>query len=102
MSGKSKHGRGKGSLQSKKKRTLRRGNQQVAVARPKAFTAPQNIARSDRQTIAPPEATAAPMNLAAVSAVGFDYPELPYELRRIGILAGIILATLVLLALILS
>ena len=95
MSGKSQHGKGKSSLQSKRKRNIRRSNQ-VEVARP------QMVVRSDEPTVVPPEVTAPPSGIAATVPAGLNYPNLPYELRRIGILAGIILATLVLLALLLS
>ncbi len=95
MSGKSQHGKGKSSSQSKKKRNIRRSNQ-VEVVRP------QMVVRSDEPTVVPPEVTASPSGIAATVPAGLNYPNLPYELRRIGILAGIILATLVLLALLLS
>jgi hypothetical protein len=95
MSGKLRHGRRKGSLQSKKRRNIRRSSQ-VAVARP------QKVARSDEQTVVSAEVTATTSGIAAAVPAGLSYPNLPYELRRIGILAGIILATLVLLALLLS
>ena len=95
MSGKSQRGGGKSSLQSKKRRNIRRGNQ-VEVARP------QTVVRSDEPTVVLPKVTAPPSGIAATVPAGLKYPNLPYELRRIGILAGIILATLVLLALLLS
>jgi len=95
MSGKSRRGRGKGSSQSKKKRSGRR-SQQFAVARPQA------VAQSDIPTIVSPEVTAPSSSIAATVPAGLDYPNLPYELRRIGILAGAILVTLIILALLLS
>jgi hypothetical protein len=95
MSGKSQHGRGKSSLRSKKRRNIRRSNK-VEVARP------QTVARSDEPAVILPEVTAPPPGIAAAVPAGLNYPNLPYELRRIGILSGIILATLVLLALLLS
>jgi len=101
MSGKSRHGRGKGSLQSKKKRNIRRSNQ-VAVARPQTDTRPQTVAQSDEPAVVSPEVTAESSGMAAAVPAGLSYPNLPYELRRIGLLAGIMLAILVLLALLMS
>ena len=95
MSGKSRHGRGKGSLQSKKKRDIRR-SRQVAVVQP------QTVARSDKPTVVAPKVTAPPSSTAAAVPAELSYPNLPYELRRIGILAGVILTTLIVLALLLS
>ena len=101
MAGKSRRGRGKGSLQSKKKRDIRRSSQ-VAGARPKTVAGPQTVARSDEPAVVSPEVTAPPSGMVETATAGLSYPDLPHELRRIGILAGIILATLVLLALLLG
>ena len=101
MSGKSRHGRGKGSSQSKKKRNMRRSNK-VAVARTQAIASPQRVAPSDEPTVVSDEMTATPSVTEATVSAMFSYPNLPYELRRISVLAGIILAILVLLALLLS
>ncbi|MFC2026920.1 hypothetical protein ACFLUX_03010 [Chloroflexota bacterium] len=95
MSGKSQHGRGKSSLRSKKRRNIQRSHQ-VEVARP------QTVVRSDEPTVDIPEVKTPPSVIAATVPAGFNYPSLTYELRIIGILTGIILATLVLLALLLS
>ncbi len=95
MPGKSRHGMGRGSLQSKKRRNVRRSHQ-VAVARPQA------VARSDEPTVVSHEVKAPLSSMAAKVPVRINYPNLPYELRRIGILAGAILAILILLALLLS
>jgi hypothetical protein len=101
MSGKSRHGRGKGSLQSKKKRNIRRSNQ-VVVARPQTVANPQTVTRSDEKTAVFPEVMASPSGMAITAQDVYSYPNLPYELRRVGILAGIILAVLILLVLLLG
>ena len=101
MSAKSRRGKQKGSSQSKKKRNIRRGSQ-VAVARLPVVASPQNVIPSDEPSDVSEEIAAHPLAaMSTVQAVS-SYPNLPYELRRIGILAGIILAILILLVLILS
>lgn len=104
MSGKSRRGKGRSPLQSKKKKSNRNINQ-IAVARPQAVTGTKTITRSDEPAVVSAEAmveTAAPAAAVDTMPAGIDYPNLPFELRRIGILAGIMLAALVLLVLILG
>lgn len=104
MSGKSRRGKGRSPLQSKKKKNNRNINQ-VAVAQPRAVTGTKIIARSDEPAVVSAEVVAAaavPEAAVDTMPAGIDYPNLPFELRRIGILAGIMLAALVLLALILG
>ena len=101
MSGKSKHGRGKGPSQSRKKRNIHR-SKQLPVARTQADAHPQAVVRSAEPAVIPPEMTAAPSAAPAATTTGASYPNLPYELRRSGILAGIILTALVVLVLLLG
>ena len=91
---KSRRGRAKRSSQSRKKRGL--GSSTMAVQQPVAAQTYEPVAPS--QVAAPPASvpTSVPTPAAA------HHPFVATELRRIGILAGIMLITLVVLALILS
>ena len=95
MSGRAKHSRGKGSSQSKKKRSERRSHQ-VADARW------QTVAQSDKPVTATAEVVASTPDTLKVAPATFNYPNLLYELRRIGILFGVILAIMIVLALVLD
>ena len=91
MAGKSRRARGKHSLQSKKRK------------RKQIFTLPAAQQQAVAQTYKP----AAPSKVAAPPAkeptpTAARFPHIATELRRIGILAGIMLAILVVLALVLS
>ena len=90
MSGKLRNSRGKHSFQNKKKKGSL--GHPVIVTQPPADTP---IA----QSVPVPEVSRKPVP-ATVTAV--QHPYILIELRRIGILAGIILAILVVLALILA
>ena len=95
MPGKSRHGRRKRVFQGKKKKG-RRSPPGVVVQR-------QADTQIDKP-VAPPKVVApsasAPTPTPVLTAVG--YPYILTELRRIGILAGIMLVILVVLALVLS
>ncbi|HJX13444.1 MAG TPA: hypothetical protein VJ377_07960 [Dehalococcoidales bacterium] len=93
MPGKSKHGRGKQPHQSKKSRAMRR--QEVTSPRPVAEAgAPPTVAAA---APLPPPKPAAPAKVKVI-----EYPYITAELRRIGILAGIIIVILVILSLVIS
>ena len=94
MPSKSKHQRGKHIVQTKKKKGRR--------SPPAVVTQQKTIAQSDKSVAAPLEVTTpSPVAVkAAPAAVG--HHELIVELRRIGILTGIMLATLILLVLVLD
>ena len=95
MPGKSRHGRGKHPSRSKRKKGKQRFSaaviQQQAVAETPKPVAPPRVA-------APSASAPTPMPL--LTAV--QHPYILTELRRIGILAGVILAILVVLVLVLS
>ncbi len=95
MPGKSRHGRRKHSFQGKKKKG-RRGPPGVVTQR-------QADIQIDKP-VAPPRVVApsarAPTPMPVLTAI--RYPYILTELRRIGILAGIMLAILVVLVLVLS
>ena len=94
MSGKSRHGKGKYSLQSKKGKSKR--SPSVVVAQRQAVT-------QTYETTVPSEVTAPPMGVTTPkpTLVANRYPYIITELRSIGILAGIMLVILVVLALVL-
>ncbi len=92
MPSKSRRHRGKYSAQAKKKKgTLARAAQQQPISPPS-----EPVSRPD---VSAPSASV-PTPVATVTAARSPY--ITTELRRIGILAGIILAILVVLAVILS
>ena len=95
MPGKSKHGKGKYSVRSKKKRSGRGSVDGVAQ---------EQLVSQTYEPVPQPEVSAplpsTPTPSASVSAI--RYPYITTELRRIGILAGITLVILVVLALVLS
>ena len=93
MSGKSRHGKGKRSPQSKKRKSMQRFSATVAPQQAVARTY-EPVSRPSEP--APSASVPAPMvKLAAVR-----YPHIATELRTIGILAGIMLTILVILALV--
>ncbi len=94
MPGKSRRGRAKRPSQSRKKRGL--GSSTRAVQQPVATQTYEPVAPSQ---VAAPSASV-PTSMPTPSAA--HHPFVATELRRIGILAGIMLITLVVLALILS
>ncbi len=88
MPGKSRRGHGKQSARGKKRHGIVTG------------AAPQSVAsREYRPDVPAPASTVRPVSPEAPS--GIQYPGIMMELRRIGILAGIILAILIILALVL-
>ena len=90
MSGKSRHGKGKHSFQGKKRKD--RLIPRVAAAQsPAAAPAGEPV----------PEVKVPEKPVPATATVA-QYPDIFTELRRIGILAGIILAILIVLAVVLS
>lgn len=95
MPGKSQHGKGKHLSRSKR----RKGSQHFPAA-----IIQQQAVTETHKPVAPPKVTAplasAPAQMPALTAV--RYPYILTELRRIGILAGIVLTILVVLALVLS
>ena len=95
MPGKSKHGKGKYSVRSKKKRSGRGSVDGVAQ---------EQLVSQTYEPVPQPEVSAplpsTPTPPASVSAI--RHPYITTELRRIGILAGITLVILVVLALVLS
>lgn len=95
MHSKSRHGRRKHSFQGKKKKDRRSSpgvvaQQQAGIQIDKPVTPPRVIAPSASEPTPMPVPTAV------------RYPYILAELRRIGILAGIMLVILVVLALVLS
>ncbi len=94
MPGKSRHDRRKHSFQGKKKKGRRSpagvvAQQQAVTETPKPVASPRVVAPS----------ASAPTPTPVLTAV--RYPHILTELRRIGILAGIMLVILVVLALVL-
>ncbi len=95
MPGKSQHGKKKRFLQDKKRKGKRS---------PLGVVAQQQAATQTYKPVAPPRVVApsasTPTQVPAMTAV--RYPHILTELWRIGILAGIMLVILVVLALVLS
>ena len=94
MPSKSKHGKGKHYHQSRKSKAIQRQNSKN-ITRDVAAEIPRPV--SDINT-PPPEKN----NIESPKVKTMQYPFIVNELRRIGILAGIILVVLVILAIILS
>jgi hypothetical protein len=94
MSGKSRHRRGRYTVQGKKKKGKRS---------PPAMISQQPVdTQIERDFVAPPELTAPSLSASTITPATLKYPHLNYELRKIGILAGITLATLMILSLVLG
>ena len=89
MSGKSRHKKGKRSFQSKKGKISGSSS---------AIVTPQQPVSQIRKPVAP--SVSAPASMPAQTTV--QYPYILTELRRIGILAGIMLVILSVLAVVLS
>ena len=92
MPGKSRHGKGKHAHLSKKSRAKQRHGT-MALQPPVATAAPQPATTASMPP--PPRSPTSPARLKTA-----QYPYITTELRRIGILAGIILVILVVLALV--
>ena len=88
MAGKLRHGKGKHRTQSRKKKT-RHGS--AAIAAPQEPVFQPKVPVPDKSVPSP-----------KASVTGVRYPYVVSELRRIAILAGIMLAILVALALVLD
>ncbi len=95
MPGKSRRGRGKHPPQGKKRKSRQRFL--ATVAQQQAVT--QTYEPVSHPSVTAPSATV-PTPMAKLAAV--RYPHIATELRTIGILAGIMLIILVILALVLS
>ncbi len=95
MPGKSRHGKWKQSVRSKRRRS---GRDSVAIAAQQPPVSQAYGPVSQPEVSAPLPSTSTPS--AAVSAI--RYPYIVAEMRRIGILAGIMLVILVVLTLVLS
>ncbi len=95
MPGKSRRGRGKRSPQSKKGKSRRRFLTTVAHQQPVVQTY-EPVSHPN----APAPVASVPTPMAKLAAV--QYPHIATELRAIGILAGIMLIILAILALVLS
>ena len=95
MPGKLRHGKGKHPVRSKRKRS---GHGSTAIAAQQPLISQTNEVVPKPEVSAPSPITSAPS--ATVSTV--RYPYIVAELRRIGILTGIMLVILVVLALVLS
>jgi len=95
MPGKSRHGKGKHSFQSKREKGKHRFSATVVQ---------QRVVAQANKPITPPKPSApsvsVPTPRAALTTA--RYPYIVAELRRIGILAGIMLVILFVLALVLS
>lgn len=94
MPGKSRHRRGKHIVQTKKKKGRR--------SPPAIVYQQKTVTQSDKPDVIPLEVTTPSPGTVTAAPTAIGHRELIIELRRIGILAGIMLATLVLLALVLD
>jgi hypothetical protein len=94
MPGKSRHRKGKHIVQTKKRKGRR--SPQAIVSQQKT------VAQSDKPDVIPPEVTTPSPGAVAAAPAAVGHRELFIELRRIGILAGIMLATLIILVLVLD
>jgi CCR4-NOT transcriptional regulation complex NOT5 subunit len=94
MPGKSRHHRGKHALPSKKKKSRR--SPQAAVSQQKAAS------QIREPIVAPPKVAAPSPGVSTSTTTTVKHPELPLELQRIAILAGIMLTALILLSLFLD
>ena len=90
---KSRHAKGKRSFQSKRKKGRHYSS---------TIAAQQQAVAQTREPVAPPKLSTPPVSVPKAALATARYPYIVAELRRIGILAGIILAILIVLALVLS
>ena len=102
MPGKSRHTKGKRPSQTKKGKSKRRADleRQSSLATAAQQPAVAETYQPVSQPGAPAPQTSRPTPMATLTAA--RYPFIATELRRIGILAGIMLAVLIVLALALS
>lgn len=95
MSGKSRHGRGKHTSHGKKKK--------MKLRQPMLAAQPSPAAVAAEAPVSPPEAPVAETKKSILPAsIKAKYPYIFGELRRIGILGGVMLVILIALALILT
>ena len=95
MPGKSRRGKGKYSVQSKKKKDR--------LIHPAAVTQPPEVAQSKEPVSAPGiPAPSARVPTPVTKPTAVHYPYIAAELRTISILAGVMMVVLVVLALVLS
>ena len=94
MPGKSRHRRGKHIVQTKKKKGRR--------SPPAIVSQQKTVTQSDKPDVIPPKVPAPSPGAVAAAPATVGHSELIIELRRIGILAGIMLATLIILVLVLD
>jgi hypothetical protein len=94
MPGKSRHQRGKHIVQTKKKKGKR--------SPPAVVFQQKTVTQSDKADVIPPEVITPSPGAVTAAPAAIGHHELIIELRRIGILAGIMLTTLILLALVLD
>jgi len=97
MPGKSRHGKGKHSRYSKKSKALRR---QGITPVPQATSNMPDVPKQMTPTSAMPVLKAA--TIAPGKTAANQYPYITSELRRIAILAGIIVVILIVLSIVLS
>ncbi len=95
MPGKSRHGKGK--HYSKKSRAMMRQGTAPAVS--SASAAAQESTRAAAPVVSAPAPRA---SVVTAKAIGNPYPFIASELRRIGLLAGIIIVILVVLSIVLT
>ena len=95
MPSKSRRGKGKYSIQSKKKKSR--------LSRPAVITQQPAVPQSSAP-VPQPDKSASPASMPTPTAkpVAVQYPHVANELKMIGIVAGIMLVVLVVLALVLS
>jgi hypothetical protein len=101
---KSRHGKGKHHHKSKKSKAIERqlsGIQRTATA-PETRPAAVDMAQPEAVSEAVPVSAAQAVTTPTLKAITSQYHFIVDELRRIGILAGIILVILIILSIILS
>ena len=96
MPSKSRHGKGKHPHHSKKSKTIQRQEARASQQQVTVDTSPK-ATPTDIDKVAPPKPA-----VSAERKKAIQYPFIIGELRRIGILAGIILIILIILAIVLS
>jgi len=95
MPSKQRHAKGRQPSRSKKRKSTR-GSLATAAEQPVVSQTYEPVSRTKA-----PETLTSAVNVPASSAVSTQYPYIVPELRRIGILSGIMLAVLIVLALVL-
>lgn len=99
MPGKSRHGKGKNPHHSKKSKAMMR-QASTPLQQQAAAVAPKPVESVEAQTA--PKADTTPKSVTTPEAVATPrYPYVTGELKRIGILAGIIIVVLIVLSIVL-